>query len=171
MTTTHTTEMSPADALRLKYWSAATVFARLALGAGFLSAVADRFGLWGEPGTSNVAWGEFDAFTAYVDDLAPYMPDLLVDITAWASTAAEAVLGLALVLGIALRWTALASLVTLLAFGGSMFFFSGFESPLNASVFSAAAAAALLALSPERAHVLSVDSLRRGPSTRAGVGK
>jgi hypothetical protein len=61
-------------------------------------------------------------------------------------------------------------LVTLLAFGGSMFF-SGFESPLNASVFSAAGSAALLALSPERAHVLSVDSLRRRPSARPGAGK
>ncbi|MGK8465680.1 hypothetical protein [Nocardia cyriacigeorgica] len=169
MTPTHTTESSSEDVVRLKYWSAATIFARLALGVGFLSAVGDRFGLWGEPGTGNVAWGEFEAFTAYVDDLAPYMPELLVDITAWTSTAAEAVLGVALLLGIAMRWTAAATLVTLLAFGGSMFFFSGPESPLNASVFSAAAAAALLALSPERAHVLSVDHLRRGPSARAGV--
>lgn len=171
MTYTYTTDTPSDAAVRLKYWSAATIFARLALGAGFLSAAADRFGLWGEPGTGNVAWGEFDSFTAYVDDLAPYMPDVLVDITAWASTAAEVVLGVALLLGIALRWTAVASLATLLAFGGPMFFFSGFESPLNASVFSAAAAAALLALSPERAHVLSIDSLRRGPSTRAGAGK
>ncbi|MEV0079443.1 hypothetical protein AB0H58_23825 [Nocardia neocaledoniensis] len=41
-----------------------------------------------------------------------------------------------------------------------MFFFSGFETPLNASVFSAAAAAALLALSPPSSHVLAVDRLR-----------
>ena len=35
-----------------------TVYARLALGGTFLAAVADRFGLWGPPGTHNVAWGD-----------------------------------------------------------------------------------------------------------------
>lgn len=33
------------------YEGIATLFARLALAAGFLSAVADRFGYWGKPGT------------------------------------------------------------------------------------------------------------------------
>jgi hypothetical protein len=33
----------------------ATVFLRLALGVAFLSAVADRFGLWGPAGAKNVA--------------------------------------------------------------------------------------------------------------------
>ncbi len=160
---THMTSTSAVAATRggtqLRYWSAATIFARLALGAGFLSAVVDRFGVWGESGTGNVAWGNFDSFTAYVEDLAPYLPDLLVDSTAWAATGVEAVLGIALLLGIALRWTAVGTLVTLLAFGGSMFFFSGFQAPLNASVFSAAAAAALLALAPDRAYILTVDRL------------
>ncbi|WP_280340219.1 MauE/DoxX family redox-associated membrane protein [Nocardia neocaledoniensis] len=141
-------------------WAAATLFTRAALGAGFLSAVADRFGVWGDPGTGNVAWGDFTSFTSYVGDLAPYLPDALVDVTAWAATGVEIVLGIALILGIVLRWTAIAGTVTLVAFGGSMFFFSGFEAPLNASVFSAAAAAALLALSPPSSHVLAVDRLR-----------
>ncbi|NEW30930.1 hypothetical protein, partial [Nocardia cyriacigeorgica] len=43
--------------------------------------------------------------------LAPYMPELLVDITAWTSTAAEAVLGVALLLGVAMRWTAAAEMI------------------------------------------------------------
>jgi len=55
-------------------WSAATIFARMALAAGFLSAVADRFGLWGAAGTNDVAWGNFDAFTEYVHVLAPDPP-------------------------------------------------------------------------------------------------
>src|ERR1700739_838222 len=33
------------------------LFARFALGASFLSAVADRFGLWGPYGAKNVSWG------------------------------------------------------------------------------------------------------------------
>jgi hypothetical protein len=42
-----------------------TVFLRIALGISFLSAVADRFGLWGAYGQPNVAWGDFSRFVAY----------------------------------------------------------------------------------------------------------
>jgi len=41
-----------------------TAFARLALGFSFLSAVADRFGLWGAYGAPHVAWGDFGRFIA-----------------------------------------------------------------------------------------------------------
>ena len=41
-------------------------FLRIALAAGFLSAVADRFGLWGPPGTPGVAWGNWSEFLDYV---------------------------------------------------------------------------------------------------------
>ncbi len=40
-----------------------------ALAAGFLSAVADRFGLWGPTGTPGVAWGGFDPFLVYTRKL------------------------------------------------------------------------------------------------------
>jgi hypothetical protein len=36
-----------------------SVFLRLALAGSFLSAVADRFGLWGVYGSPNVAWGSY----------------------------------------------------------------------------------------------------------------
>ena len=38
------------------------LFARFALGASFLSAVAERFGLWGPYGAKNVSWGKFRSF-------------------------------------------------------------------------------------------------------------
>lgn len=57
--------------------------ARLALSAGFLSAVADRFGWWGAPGTGNVAWGNVDNYLDYVHTLAPYLPDALVGAAGW----------------------------------------------------------------------------------------
>ena len=38
------------------------LFTRFALGASFLSAVADRFGLWGPYGAKNVSWGNFAHF-------------------------------------------------------------------------------------------------------------
>ena len=41
-----------------------SVFLRCALGLGFLSAVADRFGLWGAFGQPNVEWGNFGAVAA-----------------------------------------------------------------------------------------------------------
>jgi hypothetical protein len=46
-----------------------TVFLRIALGISFLSAVADRFGLWGAYGQPNVAWGDFSRFVAYTGKL------------------------------------------------------------------------------------------------------
>src|SRR5262249_39934953 len=43
----------------------ATLYLRLAVAAGFLTSVSDRFGLWGPPGAPNVAWGGFQQFGAY----------------------------------------------------------------------------------------------------------
>ncbi len=140
------TDAAPSENKRLL--RAATVFARLALAAAFLSAVADRFGLWGPPGTPNVFWGDFESFTAYTHVLAPYLPGVLVDIVAWGATIVEIVLAVGLLLGVALRWTAFASAATLLIFGISMFVFAGFETPFSASVFTAAAAALLVGSAP-----------------------
>ena len=43
-----------------------SLFARLALAIGFLSAVADRLGLWTPLlGSENVVWGNMESFTAY----------------------------------------------------------------------------------------------------------
>ena len=41
------------------------LFARFALGASFLSAAADRFGLWGPYGAKNVSWRNFAHFVEY----------------------------------------------------------------------------------------------------------
>jgi hypothetical protein len=49
----------------------ASIILRLALAVGLLSAVADRFGLWGPPGKPMVAWGTFTAFLAYTAQLNP----------------------------------------------------------------------------------------------------
>ncbi|MER0244389.1 hypothetical protein AAHZ94_20775 [Streptomyces sp. HSW2009] len=138
-------------------WAVATVVARLALAAGFLSAVADRFGLWGEAGTNAVAWGDYDAYLAYVHDLAPYLSGGLVDVAGGAATAVELVLGGTLLLGVWVRLSAWASAAVLCGFALSMFFFADFEAPLNSSVFSAAAAALLLALAPADGLVLTLD--------------
>ena len=97
-----------------------TVYLRLALGVAFLSAVADRFGLWGPAGTKNVAWGDFAHFTQYTGQLNPWAPAALIPTLAWASTGAELVLGAALILGLFTRWAALLSGILLLLFAGGI---------------------------------------------------
>jgi len=121
-------------------------FLRLALGAAFLSAVADRLGLWGAAGEPGVAWGDFENFLAYTATLTPYLPNVLVAPVGWLATLAEVVLGVALIGGLHLRRTALASGFLLLAFGVSMILGDGIKAPLDASVFTASAAAFVLAL-------------------------
>jgi uncharacterized membrane protein YphA (DoxX/SURF4 family) len=144
----------------------ASLFLRLTLGAGFLSGVADRFGLWGPPGTVNVAWGNFQRFTAYTAQLNPWAPGPTVPALAWASTVAEFVLGVALILGLFTRWSALLSGVLLLLFAFGMTVGTGLQSALNASVPSAAAAAfALAVLGP---GLWAADGRRRHRAEQPG---
>ena len=60
--------------LRTRWDSFSSVFLRYALALGFLSAVADRFGLWGSFGQPNVAWGSFSRFLEYTRRLNWYLP-------------------------------------------------------------------------------------------------
>jgi len=52
----------------------ARLFARLALGASFLSTVADRFCLWEPYGAKNVSWGTFAHFVAYTGSVTALFP-------------------------------------------------------------------------------------------------
>jgi putative oxidoreductase len=117
---------------------------RIALATGFLSAVADRFGLWGPPGNPGVAWGDLTQFNAYVAKLNWFIPAGLIPVVGWASTVAETGLALALLIGWHLRWVSLASALLLLSFAATMTVALGPKAPLDFSVFTAAAAAFLL---------------------------
>ncbi len=121
-------------------------FLRFALGAAFLSAVADRFGWWGPPGTPGVVWGAFEHFAAYTATLNPFVPTAAIPALAWAVTVLEIVLGLFLLAGFRLKETALASALLLLAFAVAMALFVGIKAPFDYSVFSASAAAFALAV-------------------------
>lgn len=138
--------------------SYSSVYLRLALAAGFLTALTDRFGLWGPAGTTNVAWGNFEKFTAYTAQLNPWAPAALAPALAWAATVAESVLAVLLLLGLWTRWTGVASGVLLLLFALGMTAGTGVKSALNASVFTASAAAFALAASDSR--LWSLDALR-----------
>jgi thiosulfate dehydrogenase [quinone] large subunit len=122
------------------------VLLRLALGVSFLSAVGDRFGIWGPPGARNIAWGSFARFTQYAAQLNPWAPPALVPVLAWTATAAELVFGVALIAGFYAREAALASGVLLLSFAVGMTIGTSVKAALDASVLSAAAAAFALSL-------------------------
>ncbi len=123
------------------------VYARVALGAAFLSAVAGRFGIWdGDPGLSR-----FPGFVQYTAEVNAFMPAVTIPLLAWAATAAETSLGIALIAGVQVRLAALASAALLALFGTAMAVSLGPKSPLDYSVFSASAGALLLALHEWRA--------------------
>ena len=128
-----------------RYESLSTVFLRLALAASVLTAVTDRFGVWGPPGAPNVAWGDFGHFLAYTAKLNPELPAAAIPPLGWFVTAAEAALAIALAAGFHTREAALLAGVLLLLFAVGMAIGTGIKSPLNASVFSASAGAFLLA--------------------------
>ncbi len=56
-----------------KFASYASLLLRIGLGFGFLSAGADRLGLWGTFGQPNVEWGNFSRFLEYTQTLNWYV--------------------------------------------------------------------------------------------------
>lgn len=122
-----------------------SLFARVAIAFGFLSAVADRLGLWTPLlGSENVVWGNMGSFTAYTGVLLPWVPETILPLFAWAATIAEIVLGILLLIGFQKRLVSLLSGILLLTFAFSMLFFVNIKAPFDYSVFAAAACAFLL---------------------------
>ena len=120
-------------------------YARIALGAAFLSAVAGRFGLWDRKIDMKYFFVDFFKFTAEVNSFQLF-PAAVIPAVAWTATIAETSLGILLITGIWKRWTFLASAILLALFGTAMAISFGLKSPLDYSVFSASGAAAVLAL-------------------------
>jgi putative oxidoreductase len=119
-------------------------FARVALGAAFLSGIASRFGWWG----AGVGYGSFEGFVRYTAEVNAFMPAATIPFLAWSATAAELVLGIALVLGVWPRIVAWATAALLAMFGLAMTISLGIKDPLDYSVFSACGCALLLGSSP-----------------------
>ena len=122
------------------------LYARLALGSAFLSAVASRFGIWDQ----TLDLKHFANFLQYAGEVNSFLPKQMIPFTAWAATIAETSLGVLLILGLWPRWIALASAVLLAMFGTAMAISFGLKSPMDYSVFSASGAALLLSLHASR---------------------
>jgi putative oxidoreductase len=124
-------------------WSRwAAVCARIALGASFLSGIADRFGLYRGHAAG---YDNFAGFVRYTAKVNAFMPSSTIPFLAWAATVAELFFGIALIVGVWRVWVALGSAVLLMLFGTAMAISFGIKSPLDYSVFSASSAALLLA--------------------------
>ena len=123
-------------------WEAWAVrYARVAVAAAFLSAVAGRFGLW----SGRLNWANFDRFIQRTAELNPFVPAPIMPYVAWAATIVETTLAVSLLVGFRLRWTALGSAIILAWFGTAMALTAGLKSPLDYSVFSGSAASLLIA--------------------------
>ncbi|MFZ1017149.1 MAG: hypothetical protein WAN39_04670 [Candidatus Cybelea sp.] len=134
---------------------------RVALALTFIYSVADRFGWIGPPGAANVSWGNFSHFTAYVGLLNPFLPHSVIAVLAWIDTSLEAFLALMLLAGLWLRAVSFVSGLLLLTFATAMSVASGIGAPFQYSVFTAAAAAFLLATQPS--YRWCVDRRTAGP--------
>lgn len=106
--------------------------------------MAARFGLWDDRPDA------FAQFVSYTGDVLSFLARSTIPFFAVAATLAETTLGILLIAGFRLRGSAFASAVLLALFAISMAISFGIKSPLDASVFSASAAALLLARTSSR---------------------
>lgn len=133
------------------------LFLRIAIAASFLSAVADRLGFWGPPGTPGVNWGSWENFMTYSDSVNSFASPGLSWFLGVVATSLEVILGVLLLIGFKTRWIALASGTLLTAFALAMTFSFGVKPSLDYSVWSGAAGCFLL--STFTSFEYSVDQL------------
>lgn len=118
---------------------------RIILAITMLSAVADRFGIWGAPGSNAVAWGNWENFVIYTQTLNPYANKATAEILGAIATVLEVLLSLLLLFGFKTRIAALGTAVLLFFFGFAMAVSVSVKAPFDYSVWTSAAAALLLA--------------------------
>ncbi|SDH48788.1 DoxX family protein [Chitinophaga filiformis] len=120
------------------------LFLRLALAASLLSAVADRLGIWGPPGTVNVSWGNWENFLAYSNKLNFYVSPQIGNILAILATVLEVIFGVMFLIGYKTRLASWGTFLLMVIFALSMTVALGVKPPLSYSVWTTAGAAALL---------------------------
>lgn len=121
------------------------LYLRLALSAAYLVFGLDRLGLWGEPQSPGVSWGDWPHFQAYARQVMAFLPSDLADVLAIIATICELVFGVLLFLGKWTRYAAIGSGLLSLFFACSMAISFGIISPLSYSVFAVSAGSFLMA--------------------------
>ncbi len=119
------------------------LFLRFGIGLSFLSAVADRFGLWPE---NMSAWGNWGNFLEYTQILNPIIPKIVVPVIGAIATGAEVLFGICLIIGLKTELVAKWSGILLLIFALAITFSTGIKGAFDYSVFSASAGAFALSI-------------------------
>ncbi|WP_407497186.1 DoxX family membrane protein [Elizabethkingia anophelis] len=127
------------------------LFLRIAISVTMLSAVADRFGFWGD----NSSWGNWKNFEVYTLKLTYFLPEILSIFSAYIATFLEILFPVMLILGYKTRIVSYGSGILLLVFAVSMAVALGAKAPLDYSVWVGSAGAFLLAVQQEYSY--SID--------------
>jgi putative oxidoreductase len=122
-----------------RYQDYAAFLLRIALGAGFMSAVSSRLGLLG---SYSSGWESFLAYAEKVNSFAPKNCIATIAITA---TIAESVLAVLLLVGYQTRFALVGAAILTLLFALAMTYSFGVKDPLDYSVFAFSMGAFLLA--------------------------
>ncbi|WDF61576.1 DoxX family membrane protein [Flavobacterium sp. KACC 22758] len=117
---------------------------RIVLAITMLSAVADRFGIWGAPGSNGVAWGNWENFVVYTQTLNPFATKSVAEILGSIATFFEVLLSLLLLFGFKTRIAALGTAFLMMLFALAMAISISVKAPFDYSVLTSAAAALLL---------------------------
>jgi len=131
------------------------LFLRIAISITMLSAVADRFGFWGE----NSAWGNWANFEKYTQQLTFFLPESLGVFSAYAATFLEILFPLLLMIGFKTKIAAYGTGFLLLIFALSMTMALGVKAPLDYSVWIGSASAFLLAV--QEKYSFTIDNLTK----------
>ena len=129
------------------------LFLRLSISIGFLSAVADRFGMWNK---EVAVWGNWENFLDYTKIINPVIPENLIEPVGIIATVVEIILPVFLLIRYKTETFAKISGFLLLIFALSMTFSTGIKATFDFSVFTASAAA--FALSTMKEKFLELDA-------------
>ena len=123
------------------------IFLRIAISLGFLSAVADRFGMWSKEVS---VWGNWDSFLKYTELINPWFPNSMISTIGILATTAEILFAICLIIGFKTELFAKLSGFLLLIFALSMTFSTGIKGAFDFSVFTASSGAFALSLIKEK---------------------
>lgn len=123
---------------------------RVILSLNFLVSICDRFGLWGPHGIGNVSWGDWQHFLQFIAALDKFAPSRFVPTLGFVETGLEAMLALALLIGLAPRVVAWTTVALLATFAATMSAALGTSVAAIYGAFSALGAALLLGGVTER---------------------
>ena len=129
------------------------IYLRLGVGLGFLSAVADRFGLWA---TEISAWGNWASFIESTGALNPWLPGSMIPAVAVLATTCELVFGVCILIGFKTELFAKLAGWLLLVFALAIAFSSGIKGALDYSVFAASGAAFALGSLDNKSYELDL---------------